>query len=209
MKQVGIFLIFLISLSFSTDNQIIPDDYPVTNEMLEKYYKQSNGALFASDEVWFTNRKLDEVLILGLYTDYFRTELLDCKREFFLSFFIKHMEYSGKEGIIFDLTKEEGKVQTLKSFVANAIEIEASYFKSNQGVSLGMTKEEVIRKYGKAETETTLDNCLILKWDYKGFPRKPLNDVKERTAINSFGYHVRMYLVKGILVAVRIQNDAP
>jgi len=209
MKQIGIFLILMISLSFSTDNQIKPDDYPVTKEMLEKSYKENVGSIFATSEIWFKNSKTNEVLIFGLSTDYFRTEMVDCKSDFFMSYFIKHFEYSGRRGTITDLTRDEKKFQTLKSFYDKSIELDKSYFKTNQGILLGIDKEEVISKYGKPHEETTLDNIVILKWDYKGFPGIPSSEIKEKIAINSFGYHIRMYFMNGKLVATRLQNDIP
>jgi len=63
---------------------VIPDNYPVTNEMFG-YDVKSNGREIKSgnirslDKVWFRNDTLKQILVFELYTDNFRNIIFHFK----------------------------------------------------------------------------------------------------------------------------------
>jgi hypothetical protein len=205
---VGLSFLILISQSLLTDKFIIPDDYPITNEMLRKYYKEDTHSVFSISEIWFKNNTSHEMLIFGLYTDFFRVSMYHCKSEFLLSYLIKHLEYyDGTSTKTHDESKDENFIKLYNS----SNEIDQQYFKTKQGLVLGISKAEAISKYGVPNSESRQDNYEILRWNFKGdgFSTDTIIKSNEKIAKNSFGYHVTMYFTKGELVCLILKNVIP
>ena len=205
---VSLFFLILISQSFLSDKYIVPDDYPITNEMLRTYYKEHAYSVFSVGEIWFKNSASHEILIFGLYTDLFRTSMIHCKSEFLLSYLIKHREYY--DGTIIK-TRDESKNDKFIKMYNSSNEIDQQYFKTKQGIVLGISKVEAIKKYGVPKSESNQDNYEILKWNFKGdgFSSNSNEKSKEIIAKDSFGYHVTMYFTKGELIGLILNNDIP
>src|SRR4051812_28691651 len=64
--------------SLKTDTvKIIPDDYPVTDEIFGSDFNQNgreikSGDIFSYDKIWFRNDSLNQTLVFELYTDNYR-----------------------------------------------------------------------------------------------------------------------------------------
>jgi len=205
---VSLFFLILNSQSLLIDKYIIPDDYPITNEMLRKYYNDHAYSVFSTSEIWFKNSTSHEILIFGLYTDLFRTSIVHCRSDFLLSYLIKNLEYyDGARIKIRDESKNHKFIKMYKS----SNEINQQYFKTNQGIVLGINKVEVIKKYGVPNSESNQNNYEILKWNFHGdgFSSNSNKDSKEKIAKDSFGYHITMYFTKGELVGLIFNNDIP
>jgi hypothetical protein len=213
IKLIRLLLLLLTLASFKGDSYIIPDDYLVSNAMFEKFRSEINiEGVFSFDKAWFKNQELGEVLIFYLYTDYFRLAIFHCKSDFFFPDFIKQVELHRKTGMsTFDFVDEKEKQEGLKKFYENSEEIDISYFRTKQGIRLGISRSDAIRKYGIPGSDTSMNNLRILKWDFQGeyaieeFGEKP----KGRIAQDSFGYHVIMYFKMEKLVAMILKNDIP
>jgi hypothetical protein len=213
IKLIRLFVLALTLPSFKGDSYIIPDDYPVTNAMFEKFRSEINiDEVFSFDKAWFKNQEMGEVLIFYLYTDYFRLAIFHCKSDFFFSDFIKQVELHRKTGMsTFDLVDEKKKQEVLKKFYDNSVEIDKSYFRTTQGTRLGISRSDAISKYGIPSSDTSMNRIRILKWDFQGeyaieeFGEKP----KGKIAKDSFGYHVIMYFKMEKLVAMILINDIP
>ncbi|MFH0896095.1 MAG: hypothetical protein V2A54_16805 [Bacteroidota bacterium] len=212
-KLIGLFVFALILLSFKSDNYIIPDDYPVTNEMFKDCRTEKNiEEVFSFDKAWFKNQELGEVLIFELYTDYHRSAIYHCKSDFLFSDLIKQVELHRKTGAsTFDLADEGKKQKVFKKFFDNSVEIDKSYFRTNQGISLGICKSDAIKKYGNPSSDTAINNIIILKWDFQGdYAIAETGDKpKGKVAKDSFGFHVIMYFKLDKLVAMILINDIP
>ena len=73
MKKIFCIILIILCNSIASVAQIIPDDYPVTDEMFKGNFGLINmGEAYSFDKVWFLNEFLNETLIFELYTDYHR-----------------------------------------------------------------------------------------------------------------------------------------
>jgi hypothetical protein len=210
---MGVLFFTLISLSFSSDNYIIPDDYPVTNDMFKRNYHEKNieSVLSHDNEIFFKNTELNETLYFELYTDYYRVAIYHFKVDFLFPPLIKQIDLWQKKDGMDVLADVDKKLQTIKKFIDCSEEIDKSYFKTTQGICLGINKATAIKKYGKVNSDTLLNDIDILKWDFQGDEllaatgEKPIGKI----AKNSFGYHVIMYFKMDKLVAMILNNDIP
>lgn len=212
-KLIGLFAFAIIILSFKSDNYFVPDDYPVTNEMLKNCQTKSDiDGIFSFDKAWFKNQELGEVLIFELYTDYHRLAIYHCKSNFLFSDLIKQVELHRKIGTsTFDLADEEKKQKVFNKFFDNSKEIDKSYFKTKQGIILGISKSDAIKKYGNPHTNTIINSIDVLKWDFQGSYAIAETGEKPngKVAKDSFGFHVVMYFKSDKLVAMILKNDIP
>ena len=212
-KLIGLFVIALFLLAFTSDIYFVADDYPVTNKMFKDCQsKKEIDGVFSFDKAWFKNNEIGEVLIFELYTDYHRLAIYHCKSDFLFSDLIKQVELHRKTGTsTFDLADEGKKQKVFEKFFDNSMEIDKSYFKTKQGIRLGISKSEAIKKYGNPCSETIINNIAVVKWDFQGdyaiaeTGEKP----KGKVAKNSFGFHVAMYFKLDKLVAMILKNDIP
>jgi hypothetical protein len=212
-KLMGILFSTLILLSFSSDKYIIPDDYPVTNDMFKRNYHEKNiaGVFSHENEIYFKNTELNETLIFELYTDYYREAIYHFKADFLFPPLIKQIDLWQKKDGMHVLTDVDKKLQTIKKFIDSSEEIDKSYFKTTQGIRLGINKEEAIKKYGIANSDAFLNDVEILKWDFQGDELLAATGEKPfgKIAKNSFGYHVIMYFKMNKLIAMILNNDIP
>jgi hypothetical protein len=168
--------------------------------------------VFSFDKAWFKNNDLKEVLIFELYTDYHRLAIYHFKEEFLIHDLIKNVELHRKvNNNSYDLADESKKEQVFKRFFDNAHQIDKSYFITKHGIKLGLDKNEIIKKYGKPDTISIIDNIEKIEWNYLG--EIYLHETGETPngiiAKNSFGYHMKMYFKNYKLVGLIIKNDIP
>jgi hypothetical protein len=203
----------LVLLSFTIVEYITPDDYPVTNEMLASFHgKKDIDGIFSFDKAWFKNDELNEVLIFELYTDYHRLAIYHCKSDFLFEDWLKNIELHRKvHNSNYDLADESKKQQVFKKFFDNAQEIDKTNFKTNQGLKLGLDKNEVLKKYRSPYKNTKIDNIEKIEWVYQG--EYSFTEMgQEPTGIlaqESWGYEMTMYFENDKLIGIIIKNDIP
>jgi hypothetical protein len=203
----------LVLLSFTCIEYLIPDDYPVTDEMLSEFQRNNNTeGIFESDKAWFKNSGVNEVLIFELYTDYHRMAIYHCETEFLFDVLIKDVIVHRKSNQINDgsagMSQEK---QVYKNYLENAQQIDKSYFTTKQGLKLGMNKNEILIKYNKPDTIISLGDIEKAEFHYKGeyHIRETGETPKGKIAKDSFGYHMVMYFKNSVLVGLVIKNDVP
>jgi hypothetical protein len=213
MKKMLLLLTAFLFLSSQPYDLFTPDDYSVTKGMLEKFHSNiSIKDIYSYDKAWFINKELNEILIFELYTDYHRLAIYHCTTDFLFSDLINLTKIHRKinpDTIV--MADEISKMQSFQKLFSNAVEIDKSYFKTNQGISLGICKNDAIRKYGYPQKSTLLHGIEILNWDFMGeyviteTGEKP----KGKIAKNSWGYHIVLYFKSDRLVALILKNDIP
>ena len=102
-------------------------------------------------------------------------------------------------------------MRTFGQFADSSAETGKSYFTTRQGISLGISKSEVLARSGRPGSDTLVDHVEMLGWDYQGDQMLAETGEKPdgRIAKDSFGYHVIMYFRNGSLVAMILENDIP
>lgn len=213
-KKLTILIIgVLLLLSFTTDNYIIPDDYPVSNKMLKDFHGEKNvDGVYSFSKAWFKNNDLKEALIIDLYTDYHRLAIYHCKTDFLLNDLIKNVElHSEVNNNSYDLADEDKKLQVFKTFFDKAQQIDKSYFTTKQGLKLGLDKNVILKKYSKPDSISTIDNIEKIEWNYKGdyYLEETGESPTGIIAKDSFGYQMIMYFKNDKLVGLIIKNDIP
>jgi len=206
-------ILFLVLASTQPYDSFIPDDYPVTNEMLEKFHTDNTlEEIYAYDKAWFINQEKDEILVFDLYTDYFRLAIYHCTTDFLTSDLINLTKIHRKiNSETITKPNDINKMLIFQKLILNAIQIDDAYFTSNEGIYLGVSKNDILSKLGSPTRSSRLNNIEILGWDYMGefliteIGKKP----KGKVAKNSWGYHINMYFKLNKLEALIIKNDIP
>jgi hypothetical protein len=184
-----------------TIRSIIPDDYPVTNKMLEKYF-YIDGQQYSEEFVWFTNDTLKQTILFQLYTDYHRLSIFHFLNDNFPKDLIK--PFSAAE-----IGCEKINRTCIDSNIKFADRINRKFFTSNKGIRLNKSKQEVMRHYGKADKIMKQADTEIYSWDFVGdfFSTDGMPKTNKTYAKNSFGYQVRMFFKNDKLIAMHLHNN--
>jgi len=121
-----------------TIGTIIPDDYPITNKMLEKHF-YIDGQQYSEEFVWFTNDTLNQTLIFELYTDYHRLSIT----HIFNNDIPNALHKSVLQAT--ETFNKAVKTNSIESRIKSADRINSSYFTSNKKIRLGEIKQKIIK----------------------------------------------------------------
>lgn len=188
--------------------RLVVDDFPVTDEMLNGNVKLKSGPLHSVDENWFTNPSLHQTLIVGVYTDKFRTGFFLFDNNNIPKELIAEVEIGDGNGA---LATTRQKQKFFSGFIRSSKKIGPKYFVSHKGFRLGSPREDLIKVYGKPDTISARGSTEILGWDFTGDsvgqpkssrPGKPI-------AKDSWGYQVTGFIQNGKIIALILHNDIP
>jgi hypothetical protein len=189
------------------------DDFSVTDKMFGMDVKGNareitSGKIISVDKVWFTNDSLGQTLVFELYTDDFRMNIFLFNNTSIPKGLIKIMELHTADG---QLAGEKEKSSALKGFIRQAKRIRQKYFVSRKGFTIGSTKEEALKSYGKPTATSVSDNIEMLQWHFIG---DMLYDGRSKLhgrplARDSYGNTTTMFFANDHLIGMVLQNDIP
>jgi hypothetical protein len=215
--MANVFFICLLFFPYAfEDNYVIPDDYPLTCEMVQSSSVDNNfHGIYSLRTAWFRNNTLNQVLVIELGTDCGRDGIFHCYSDFRLPHFLGQIHF-GKHrtrGVLVQ-ADDHSIVRVFGNFIKSAKAISQSSFRSNKGIALGMRKDNAIKYYGKPDSEFVSEGIAVKRWDFAGDPHlgpidKAPKIITKRYGKNSFGYHVEMYFRQDSLVAMILMNDEP
>lgn len=207
----------IVAYEVSTDtiNKLIPDKYPITNEMLRRQqtdnyssFQKVSGETYSFDKAWFRNEALRQVLICELYTDYFRVATYCFYDHNIPADIMEKIEFHTNTG---DIAMNEQKIKDLQGFIDQAVIIDSAYFISKKGFKLGDSKQKILDIYGTPDMDNKTDGVEKLEWRYIGDlynEDKKISNNKP-LAKDSFGHQVVMYFRNSVLVGYILHNDIP
>jgi hypothetical protein len=201
-----------ISKDSTHPKKIVPDDYPVTDDMFGTYITQNglemkSGDIVSLDKVWFRNDSLQEVLVFELYTDYYRNIIFDFRMSDVPKELIKIMELNDAEG---DTVDQKSKERFFSGFIKSASQTNRRYFRSKKGFRLGDSKTKALTIYGKPDNISKTGNVEKYEWDFIGDVfYDPKKDVGKKIAISSYGHQTILFFRNNKLIALILHNDIP
>jgi hypothetical protein len=210
-----ILLLFIASSGYAqTAGRIIPDNYPVTNDMLKgNYGKKQSGDLISFDKAWYTNDTLGQTLVIELYTDYHRFQLFHFYNNDIPESLIDRMEFNfAVSKSSYDTASSQKKQELFPGFLTSGTKIAQRYFTTEKGFRLGDKKDKAIKNYGQPDTCYISNGIETCEWRFKGDytdEETPLPISKKPLAEKSFGYGVTMYFRKEKLIAMILFKDIP
>lgn len=193
--------------------KIVPDDYPVTDEMFATDIHQNgleikSGEIISLDKVWFRNQVLGEVLVFELYTDYFRNIIFHFKSDDIPKELIKNMDLFTAER---EAADEKLKEKYFHGFLRSANQVDAKYFHTKKGFKTGDSKEKVIKSYGKPDNISQRDGIEKYHWKFLGDlaydPKK--QKTTKPLAEGSLGHEITMFFRNNKLIALIFYNEIP
>jgi hypothetical protein len=190
--------------------KIIPDDYPVSNNMFVGNYEERNsGEITSFDKAWFTNDTLKQTLVFELYTDYFRCEIFHFYNNDIPDDLIKIMELNVANGTG-DTATELQKKKYFKEFLSSSKKINKSYFITNKGLKLGDHKNKAVLIYGKPDKSFISKGIEKYEWNFEGDEPEIANKTTTTKPLaEGFGYRVRMFFKNDKLIAMILNNYIP
>ena len=211
MKQITaiIFILLQSFLNFGQLNTFIVDDYPITENMLKKRKSEIKiNGLATSDQVWFTNKNLNQTIIIYIYTDYHRVRISHFKNDEILKQVIEGLEFNTENG---GLATFQQKEKSINSFIEKANEIPSKYFYSDKGMHIGTKKSWAIHIYGNPHKYQKINNYEIFIWEFVGdiTINKHITIKNKVFAKNSFGHQITMIFKNGKLIGHILYNAIP
>lgn len=191
--------------------KIVPDDYPVSNDMLKEGDKTiKSGEVISHDKTWFTNDTLKQTLVFEIYTDYHRLCIFNFYNNNIPTSLIDNMELHISTG---QLASQQQKQKYFEGFLNVSRKIKKSYFITYKGFKLGDRKDKALQIYGKPNNcsiTNGLEEC-VWKFDGDYTENEVDSKAKKRTlfAKDSYGFSVRMFFSANKLVAMVIMNEIP
>lgn len=192
------------------------DDYVFSNDMLkdktdkQSMYLMNSGNLFSIEKVWFTNKELDETIVIQLYTDYHKSEIFhfqntgspqNLKDQIELQVLRKDKKYY--------LAKTDEKRSEFDGLLKQSQTVAPSYFTSKQGIKLGETKQKIIDKYGTPDSTKTENGFEEYYWTFEGDQITTSGKLSRKIAKDSFGHSIIAYFKNDQLVGRIIRNAIP
>ena len=196
-------------MNLDTNRLFVVDDYPVKNEKFdENYGTTKSGELVSFDRVWFSNRELNQSLVIELYTDYHRLVISHFDNENIPKEMINRMGFNLENG---EIASFDQKIKDFNGFIPLSQKLDKNLFVSLKGISIGMDKSKAIEIYGKPDTTELANGIEILEWEFQGdvFFEAKLDDQKKMIARDSYGHSVTMFFEKDKLIAQILFNDIP
>ena len=208
--KIFLSLIFLFTISFS-NKYIIPDDYSVPDSLIKDLIEEKSDLdLFRLDRVWFKNDSLNQVLIFELYTDYYRMSTYNFNKDFLFDYFL--INHNPHRKIKTDKFKNtENKIKFYERFYSNSKDINQSFFKTNNGLSLNQNKDEILNILGNPDKLEKIVDFEYLEWNYDGeLNNTYFGDTLTGTiAKDSWGFSYKMYFKNNKLIGLIIDNEIP
>lgn len=190
---------------------ILPDDYPITNKMIETTSKNIICKSICSlDKSWFVDSKKKQALVINLETDYHRFRITHFKIGNSLKFALDNIDFykkNSKNPILIDRVNSKIRKKDLSCFLDKAEVIPQNYFTTNNGLYLGLSSELVRKSLGNPHNTVPFEGGYIMKWSYPGSYLQK-NDGK-KYAKNSFGYSINIQIINEKINAIIIQNEIP
>lgn len=212
-KLLFCILLFLTAFAFAqnTESIHIPDDFPVTDDILAANRKTVQiEDLFLDEYVFFQNKALGQTLAFYLATDYHRyTTYLFYNSKTTDEIFAR-LDFHKISG---DPINAKERNETIQQFVMKAPEISSKYFTSYKGIALGDSKEKVLINYPYEPTITSsIDGVETYHWQFEGdfaISEGWAVDKDKPMAQNSFGHNVTMVFKNDKLIVMILVNEIP
>jgi hypothetical protein len=211
----ALFFMMTVPCQPSDSHAFIADDYPVTNDMLDEFYGhpiQCRGAA-SFDKAWFVNDTISQALVIELYTDYHRLQLIHFNIIQIPNIVFRSLELHSKADnqTTYVFLNEKSKPDAVRCLIKAAKRISPNYFKTNKGFSLGMSSKNAVKFYGAPSTMQETNEGTLYSWDFLGDDMGYANksDLPANYVVNSFGYHVKILFKNNKAVVIIMENDAP
>lgn len=196
-----------------SNNFLLPDFFPVTDEMIDRCrnaggeFLMTGGNLKSVDQAWFRNRGLETILVIGMYTDGFRTSYI-CFRENEIPDGVTEALEIIKG---FDIADISLKRRHLGQFIGQSQEMGSSFCRSAKAFQIGENcRQRAIKIYGSPDSNTSEGKFNKLYWHFQGELSQLKNQGNKKPyAKESYGYTVEMFFSKERLVALILSNEIP
>jgi hypothetical protein len=212
MKHSIVVIQLLFSLSAIAQQDSITyirkETYPITNEMLRngKWPVRSMDIL-SFEQIWFKNKDASEIIVIGLGTDLYRTNILHIAVRDLPAEIWQYLYLS-------DTTENRATAAQIKKalpgFIKQARTIDSTYFVSKKRVQLGITTPQyAINLYGKPDSvlRGSVDKYV---WRFEGDIMPDMRNYKKHILVkDSFGYSIIMYFKQEKLIAQMLKDDMP
>ncbi len=207
------FIIALLLFSaFTLQGQlkpIVPDDYPVTNEQLRIHPTIVIGEIVSLDKAWFKSNSSEDVLIFELYTDLHRLQTFHFNTKEIPEHLLNELElHTLVNNAYMTIGLNEKKIHVTE-FADSAKIVDASYFDTKKGFSIGTKKEMFLECYGDPAQCFNAEAYEICIWRFDGDRNDAGTNPGKPLAENSFGYNVTAYFKERKLIAMILFNNIP
>ncbi len=199
--------------SIDSNNLLEPDYFPVTDEMIDRFRSVNSqfellaGDLRSVDQAWFRNKGMGIVLVIGMYTDGFRTAYVCFRENEIPDGILKALEIIRKD----EMADIDSKRRYLSQFIGQSQEMGSSICRSAKAFLPGENcRKRAIEIYGSPDSVISEGKFQRLSWSFPGELIQLKNpQIKKPYARNSFGYMVEMYFREEGLVAMILSNEIP
>ncbi|MBS1662785.1 MAG: hypothetical protein JST68_17200 [Bacteroidetes bacterium] len=207
-------ILTLISFLLLSIPRLVVDSFPITDNLLipakgdeTSSHEIKSGPLKSTDQVWLTNQSLHQTMIVGLYTDGFRTGFILFDNTNIPKELIAQVELTRDS----ELASTQQKQKYFAGFLKASKKIDPKYFVSKKGFHLGSPKEDLLKTYGKPDKISTSGTTEILKWDFTGdsIAHPKSSRANKPLAKDSYGYQVTGFIQNGRIIALILHNDIP
>lgn len=181
----------------------------MTDEQLKQHPIVTIGEVVSIDKVWFKSNSSDEVLVFELYTDYHRLLTFHFNKQEIPEDLANKIELHTLVNGAYMMIGQNEKKPHLAKFADSAKIIDASYFTTKRGFSLGTQKKLVMESYGAPQTLLSSQPYEIFIWKFDGDKFSAGNNPDKPIAENSFGYEVTAYFKEDKLIALILFNVIP
>ena len=207
-KPAFFFWLFLGPLFSTGQSVIIPDDFPLTPQMLRANRQdKAYVGVVAHDMVWFTNDTLDQTLIVELKLDVHRWHISLFNNHSMPGSLLSRLPL--QEVRTREIATQKAKLTFVKEVVKRTRRIGQLYFVSLKGVRLGDEKSKLLSFYGEPTQCTDLKETQKCSWDFAGEINTTSITDDRPLARRSYGYHVEAFFKNDLLVAIMLTNDVP
>lgn len=184
------------------------DDFSPPDRLLDSHVELKSGPIVSSSKVWFTNKALNQTLVVELYTDGFHEDLFLFRNDDIPTAVIDSMELHTPDG---DTATQKQKQKYFRGFLPKAKPLAAKYFTSDNGFALGDSSEKAIKTYGKPGRRTLSRGITVLSWFFEGENSwDGKTDLHGRPlAAGSFGHTLTMCFRDNRLIGLAINNTVP
>jgi len=196
-----------VSASVWASQKYRDDDYPITDEMLSEYHDAdyTRHVILPDPTAFLRNEKLNQVILVMLYTDYYRSEI----DHFYADSIPDDLLKLYSEFVRINNLKADVKSK-LKSLIQTAREAPPQYFRTNAGFALGKTSEEAMRVYGVPTKKEKKGDFVIFNWELHGTVSHPEKVPDNRILKNrEFGFKLRIKFVQDKAVHIKMINEIP
>lgn len=193
---------------------LVVDDFPISDDMISDQnnskfqLKKSSGETYSFDKVWFGNKKLDQNLVIEMYTDFHRLVIFQFYTRDIPPDLLDRMELHTKGG---EIAPNKQKLKDIEALLVQSTEIDSKYFTSNKGIQLGLSKQKILEIYGNPDQVIMQNGIEKSEWNFKGdiLYNKSKSSGNDDVAKDSYGHQIIMYFKNAKLVAQILYNEIP